>query len=862
MANISNMTKNQNIPALLRATRSALNYTQEQLAERLGVAVATINRWEGGGNAPQRAAREAILALAQEAGVGSGESGPAPAEAAAEVTRRRTRRASATPTTKPMEQMLWDAACSIRGEKDAAKFKDYLLPLLFLKRLSDVFDDEIDRLAEEYGDRATALEIAESDHSLLRFYLPPEARWGAISGREACHWPLDNRGRPTAPRDIGEHLTKAVRAVVRQNPMLAGVIDVVDFAASRNGERDINPSKLQGVVETFSDPRYRLGLADVQPDFLGRAYEYLLRKFAEGSGQSAGEFFTPTEVGLLIAHLMRPRPGETCHDYACGSGGLLIKLQIVARELDPTSRVPVRLSGQELQADNYAIAQMNAIIHDMDVELARGDTMINPKFREASGKIRGHDIVVANPMWNQPFSPELLANDPFDRFRTTGGITSGKGDWAWLQHTLACLSEHGRAAVVLDTGAVTRGSGSKNEDKERNVRKWFVDHDLIDGVILLPENLFYNTTAAGVVVVLNKRKPAARKGRIVLLNASRRFRKGRPKNFLPEEEIRALAGMYLKGEPVEGEVAVITKQQAEEADYNLSPSRWAGQGGSALTGSVSGLLKRLADLDGQSHRLSTAIAKLLTSIEDEPPGAIFTHGLRGAAQKESEIGPIPETWTLTAFRDIRERLQYGTSTHCSAVPGNHPVLRIPNVEAGRVDPSELKYCNLPATEAEKYLLQKGDLLFIRTNGVLERLGSCAVYQDEPEDALFASYLIRARLKTKIVDPRYVAYFYASSLGTSLVANRATPAADGKFNLNTATIDALPIPLPPTLEEQREIVAVLDSIDRKIDLHRRKRAVLDELFKSLLHKLMTGEIRVDQLDLTALESAQSTEGSPT
>ena len=129
-----------------------------------------------------------------------------------------------------------------------------------------------------------------------------------------------------------------MRAVVKQNPSLSGVIDVVDFAAERNGERDINPAKLRGVVETFSDPRYRLGLADVQPDFLGRAYEYLLRKFAEGSGQSAGEFFTPTEVGFLMAHIMRPRPGEECHDYACGSAGLLVKLQLVARELDPTSQ--------------------------------------------------------------------------------------------------------------------------------------------------------------------------------------------------------------------------------------------------------------------------------------------------------------------------------------------------------------------------------------------------------------------------------------------------------------------------------------------------------------------------------------------
>jgi type I restriction enzyme M protein len=592
----------------LRSIRGRLNLTQEQLAERLGVSFATVNRWEGGETKPQRAALDAIHALAAEANIG-GET-----EQSASVPRRRSRRGGGTvPTTKPMEQMLWDAACSIRGEKDAAKFKDYLLPLLFLKRLSDVFDDEIDRLAEEYGDSATALEIAEGDHSLLRFYLPPEGRWAIISGRESYKWPTE-KGRSTAPKDIGEHLTKAVRAVAKQNPSLAGVIDVVDFAAERNGERDINPAKLRGVVETFSDPRYRLGLADVQPDFLGRAYEYLLRKFAEGSGQSAGEFFTPTEVGFLMAHILRPRPGETCHDYACGSAGLLIKLQLVTRELDPTSKVPLKLSGQELQAESYAVAQMNAIIHDMDVELQRGDTMINPKFRTADGKLATFDIVVANPMWNQPFDSQLFANDPFDRFRTAGGITSGKGDWAWLQHTLACMNDHGRAAVVLDTGAVTRGSGSKNEDRERNIRKWFVDRDLIDGVILLPENLFYNTTAAGVFVVLSKRKPASRKGKIVFLNASRRVAKGRPKNYIPAEGIRPLAGMYLKGEPVEGEVAMITTEQAREADYNLSPGRWVTQGGDADHRTIKEIVADVLALDAQAHAIDENLARLLARL--------------------------------------------------------------------------------------------------------------------------------------------------------------------------------------------------------------------------------------------------------
>ena len=537
-------TQSQNAAAILRAIRDRLNLTQEALAERLQVSFATVNRWEGSSNMPQKAAKDAIFALAIEAGLNPEELGVD--GNIAPVNPRRSRKPSNqdSGSTKSMEQMLWDAACSIRGEKDASKFKDYLLPLLFLKRLSDVFDDELARLEEEYGDRQTALEIAESDHSLMRFYLPAEARWSVLNGRAAYEWPNGEQ-----PKDIGQHLTKAVRAVVKHNPTLSGVLDVVDFAAERNGERDINPAKLRTVVEAFSDPRYRLGLADVEPDFLGRAYEYLLRKFAEGSGQSAGEFFTPTEVGFLMAHIMRPRPGEECHDYACGSAGLLVKLQLVCKELDPLSKIPLKLTGQELQAESYAMARMNGIIHDMELELNRGDTMINPKFRTPEGKLKTFDIVVANPMWNQPFEQDIFANDPYDRFRSTGGITNGKGDWAWLQHTLACLNEHGRAAVVLDTGAVTRGSGSKNDDKERNIRKWFVDNDLIDGVILLPDNLFYNTTAAGVIIILNKRKPSSRKNKIVLVNASQSVKKGKPKNYIPENQIKLIATAYLKGEP-------------------------------------------------------------------------------------------------------------------------------------------------------------------------------------------------------------------------------------------------------------------------------------------------------------------------
>ena len=168
--------------------------------------------------------------------------------------------------------------------------------------------------------------------------------------------------------------------------------------------------------------------------------------------------------------------------------------------------------------------------------------------------------------------------------------------------------------MVLDTGAVTRGSGSKNDDKERSIRKWFVDRDLIDGVILMPDNLFYNTTAAGIIVVLNKRKPAARKDKIVLFNASKHLKKGKPKNYIPEEDIRTMAAAYLKGEPVDGEISIITRQQAEEADYNLSPSRWVGQSNDEKIQSIDLILKELLSLHERDSKTTSEVARLLRPI--------------------------------------------------------------------------------------------------------------------------------------------------------------------------------------------------------------------------------------------------------
>jgi type I restriction enzyme M protein len=599
--------ENREIPDILKQVRAKLELSQEELANRLGVAFSTLNRWENDKSAPRGKAKQAIADLMVQVGFDSSRT----------VSNKRQRRRGSREdllTTKSMEQMLWSAACSIRGEKDSPKFKDYILPLIFIKRLSDVFEDEVERLSETYGDRDTALSIIEADKTLVRLYLPPEARWPVVSGREQFEWPEDYK-----PKTLGEQLTFTMRTIVKANTGdrrkdLSGVIDIVDFNETRSGEREISDAALSGIIETLSDPRYRLGLYDVEPDFLGRCYEYLLRKFAEGQGQSAGEFFTPTEVGWLMAHILRPTQGEEVYDYACGSAGLLIKCELVLMERDLKVSRPLKLYGQELTGSSYAIARMNTVIHDMEGEIVRGNSMTNPKFKETDASLRKFDIVVANPMWNQPFDSTVYEKDDFGRFEEHGGITSSKADWAWLQHTVTSLKSTGRAAVVLDTGAVTRGSGSRNEDKEKTIRKWFVDHDLVEGVILLPDNLFYNTTAAGIIILLNRHKLPHRQGNIVLVNASQEFKKGRPKNYIPDENIRKIAQTFIKGQDVERFVKVITNEEAAGNDYNLSPSRYIDTSEKEVYRPIPEVLKELRGLEKEAKKIDADLLKVFVQM--------------------------------------------------------------------------------------------------------------------------------------------------------------------------------------------------------------------------------------------------------
>jgi type I restriction enzyme M protein len=537
---------------------------------------------------------------------------------------------------KSLESWIWDAACSIRGAKDAGKYKDFILPLIFIKRLCDVFDDELNRIAQEVGSRAKAFKLVKHDKKLVRFFLPLEPK-----NSDDAVWTVIR----TLSDKIGEQLTTHLRSIADANPLLKGIIDRVDFNATTHGQRDIDDDRLSNLVEAISAKR--LGLTDVEADIIGRSYEYLIRKFAEGSGQSAGEFYTPAEVGLAMARIMDPQPGMDIYDPCCGSAGLLIKCRLVHDEKQRTAgkknTAPIKLYGQENEPGTWAMANMNMIIHDMEGEIQIGDTFRRPKFR-VGNRLQTFDCVVANPMWNQKeFKEKDYDADELNRFPKQAGYPGVYADWGWMQHILASMSNSGRAAVVLGTASGSRGSGEDQNSVEKTVRKYFIDHDLIDAVILLPFNIFYNTDAPGLIYILNKRKTGDRRSRILFINASDGYVKGKPKNFLSLDVSHQIVKAYHEYQELDGFSRVVKTNEIEERDFYLTPSRYVIKRREVRVRDAATVIAELSDsANKMSHRFSEAMGALSVIQFTDP----------GSGLMDTEFGRILSSCRLVALSEF------------------------------------------------------------------------------------------------------------------------------------------------------------------------------------------------------------------
>ena len=449
-----------------------------------------------------------------------------------------------------LRSALWDAANTLRGSAvDRTDWKGYILPLLFFKRISDVWDEETAEAQEMYG---------ETDPSwfpeIHRFVVP-----------EGCHW---NDVREVAT-NVGAALRRAMQEIERANPdTLFRVFGNADWGDKEKFSDEL----LKDLIEGFSG--IRLGNSAASTDVLGDAYEYLVGKFADVTRRNkAGEFYTPRSVVRMMVEILDPQEGESIYDPACGTGGMLLGAieHIVRKEGDPRTFYG-KIYGQEKNLTTSAIARMNLVLHGIeDFQIAREDTLRSPAFTDSStGGLGTFDCVIANPPFSlKEWGRELWEADPWSR--TAFGIPpESYGDYAFVQHMIASMTTtgNGRMAVVLPQGALFRKSA------EGRIRKALLKHDLIEAVIGLAPNLFYGTQLAGCVVILRRKKPAARRKKVLIIDASNLFRKGRAQNFLDRVHSEQIVAWYRAFEDVEDRAKVATMDEIEQEGSTLNISRY------------------------------------------------------------------------------------------------------------------------------------------------------------------------------------------------------------------------------------------------------------------------------------------------
>ena len=485
--------------------------------------------------------------------------------------------AADTLTLDELERHLWEAAHIITGPIDASDYKTYIFPVLFFKRVCDVYDEEFEEALSFYGDKEMAR--APEQH---RIVVPKKCHWTDVISTTV---------------DVGQTLKAAFLGIEKANARLYGIFGDASWT---NKDRLPDHLLLQ-LLNHFN--KINLGIQNVRDDDMGRAYEYLIKRFADRANKKAGEFYTPRTIVRLMVNILNPKPGETIYDPACGTGGMLLETALHVKENGGDPRL-LTLKGQEKNLTTEAIARMNLYLHGLeDFDVRRGDTLRDPKFL-LQDRLEQFDCVIANP----PFSLKEWGHDTWqsDRFNrhTFGLAPKTNGDFAWVMHMYHSMNDNGsRMAVVLPHGVLFRAGA------EAKIRKQLLDIGAIEAVIGLAGNLFYGTGIPACILILRKsNKP---KGPVLFINAEEIYTKGRAQNTLSDEQADEIYEIYTKqhqkAHDQEGVSRWVPYDELKENDFNLNIARYVQKPLEEETMTVE---EALRDFKNKLTELETAEAEL------------------------------------------------------------------------------------------------------------------------------------------------------------------------------------------------------------------------------------------------------------
>jgi type I restriction enzyme M protein len=471
-------------------------------------------------------------------------------------------------TRDQLQRYVWSAADILRGSIDSSDYKSFIFGLLFLKRLSDRFEEECEDL------RAKKLNPEDPDEH--QFFVPKRARWSELQ---------------RVATNVGEALNKACAALEDSNSRtLEGVLAGIDYNDERKlGDARNRDSVLLRLVQHFSKINLRNSNLS-EPDMLGGAYEFLIEHFADDAGKKGGEFYTPRKVVELIVSLLAPTEGMRIHDPTCGSGGMLIEC---AKYIERKGGNPKNLSlfGQEKNLGTWAICKMNMLLHGLpDARIEKGDTIRDPKLVQ-DGALMIFDRVIANPPFSlDEWGREVAENDAYGRFRF-GIPPKSKGDLAFVQHMVAVLNKQGQLGVVMPHGVLFRG-GSEGE-----IRKGFLKEDLVEAVIGLAPNLFYGTGIPAAILVLNRKKKPERRGKVLLINAAEDLLEGTAQNYLRDQDVEKISKTFHIYRDVERHARVVPVAEIEKNDFNLNITRYIETAEAEEKVDVSAAVAKLRELE-------------------------------------------------------------------------------------------------------------------------------------------------------------------------------------------------------------------------------------------------------------------------